>query len=125
MLDTVAYLHSLRIVHRDLMIWNILESDLLVICNLQRPPLIAELLRSMTLITASSLFSFAGGVFALGKLLWECCFYNSPQNRHVVLDNPPPPLFREILLVCTQVNTDVQSHDLALALLWPFNIYRP
>jgi hypothetical protein len=41
-------------------------------------------------------------VFALGALLWECCFYNYPHSRDVLLDNFPPSPFRDIFVACTQ-----------------------
>jgi hypothetical protein len=35
-----------------------------------------------------SKFSFASDIVALGSLLWECCFHNSPHNRNVLLPQP-------------------------------------
>ncbi len=64
------------------------------------PPVTAALLKLTTGIMAS--FSSASDVFALGALLWECCFYNNPLNRAVLLDNPPPPPFHDIFIACTQ-----------------------
>ena len=101
-IDGVAYLHSLGIVHRDLNRWNILDGDHLVICDLQclhanslcRPYEIDEF--------DYTRFSFASDVFALGTLLWECCFYDCPFGREVLLDNPPPPPFHDIFRACTQ-----------------------
>ncbi|KAF8199734.1 kinase-like domain-containing protein [Pholiota molesta] len=103
-IDGVAYLHSLGIVHRDLTMRNILDSGSapLIICDLQclhstfncRPFEIDD--------GDYSKFSFASDVFALGSLLWECCFYNNPTSRHVMLGNPPPPPFRDIFMACTR-----------------------
>ena len=105
-IDGVAYLHSLGIVHRDLTMRNILESDPLVICDLQCLNATGHC-RAFEIDDGDySKFSFASDVFALGALLWECCFYNFPKNRHVLLDNPPPPPFRDIFLTCTQVKPE-------------------
>ena len=105
-IDGVAFLHSFGIVHRDLTIRNILESDPLVICDLQCLNATSHC-RAFEIDGGDySKFSFASDVFALGALLWECRFYNFPQNRHVLLDNPPPPPFREIFLACTQAKPE-------------------
>jgi serine/threonine protein kinase len=100
-IDGVAYLHSLGIVHRDLTWRNILESDPLVICDLQCHNATGHC-RAFELDNCDySKFSFASDVFAFGALLWECSFYNNPHSRDVLLDNPPPP-FRDIFVACTQ-----------------------
>ena len=73
-IDSVTYLHSLGIIHRDLNMRNILGSNPLVICDLQcfhathycRPFEIDD--------GDYTKFSFASDIFALGALLWECCF---------------------------------------------------
>lgn len=101
-IDGVAYLHSLRIIHRDLTWRNILESEPLVICDLQCLNVTGHCRAFEIDDQDYSKFSFASDVFALGTLLWECCFYNNPKSRHVLLDNPPPPPFRDIFLACTQ-----------------------
>ena len=101
-IDGVAYLHSLGIVHRDLTMRNILESDPLVICDLQCLNATGHS-RAFEIDDGDySKFSFASDVFALGTLLWECSFYNNPHSRAVLLDNPPPPPFRDIFMACTQ-----------------------
>jgi len=101
-IDGVAVLHSLGIIHRDLVMRNILEAEPLVICDLQ-------CLHATGHCTPFEIdggdyrkFSFASDVFALGALLWECCFYNSPHNRDVLLDNPPPAPFHDIFMACTR-----------------------
>ena len=101
-IDGVAYLHSLGIIHRDLTWRNILESEPLVICDLQCLNATGHSRAFEIDDQDYSKFSFASDVFALGTLLWECCFYNNPKSRHVLLDNPPPPPFRDIFLACTQ-----------------------
>jgi len=105
-IDGVACLHSLGIIHRDL---NILESDPLVICDLQ-------CLHSTYHCQPFEIdggdygnFSFASDVFALGALLWESCFYNAPYSRDILLDNPPPPPFRDIFVACTQEKPEDRS----------------
>ncbi|KIM42947.1 hypothetical protein M413DRAFT_392235 [Hebeloma cylindrosporum] len=105
-IEGVASLHSLGIIHRDLTTRNILESDPLVICDLQCLHGTGHC-RAFEIDDGDySKFSFASDVFSLGTVLWECCFYNNPPNRHVLLDNPPPPPFRDIFLACTQVNPE-------------------
>jgi serine/threonine protein kinase len=101
-IDGVAYLQSLGIVHRDLVMRNILESDPLVICDLQCHHATGHC-RPFEIDGGDyGKFSFASDIFALGTLLWECCFYNNPHNRNVLLDNPPPPPFHDIFVACTQ-----------------------
>ncbi|KAF8878992.1 kinase-like domain-containing protein [Gymnopilus junonius] len=101
-IDGVTYLHSLGIVHRDLVMRNILDSNPLVICDLQSHHATSHCHPVEIDDGDYSKFSFASDVFALGALLWECCFYNNPLNRAVLLDNPPPPPFRDIFIACTQ-----------------------
>lgn len=100
-IEGVTFLHSKGIVHRDLVWRNVLEGDPLVICDLQCLHATGHC-RPFEIDGGDySKFSVASDVFALGALLWECCFYNSPHNRNVLLDNPPPSPFRNIFLECT------------------------
>ncbi|KAF8899924.1 hypothetical protein CPB84DRAFT_1747667 [Gymnopilus junonius] len=57
-------------------------------------------------------------VFALGALFWECCFYNHPHNRHVLLDNPPPPPFRDIFVACTRERLEDRPTHLQLRAMY-------
>ncbi|TDL29940.1 kinase-like protein [Rickenella mellea] len=101
-IDAVEVLHSHGIVHRDLVARNILDSEPLVICDLQCLHATGHCRAPELDGTGQSMFSFASDIFSLGTLLWECCFYNYPTNRQVLLDNPPPPPFRNIFLACTR-----------------------
>ncbi|TDL29943.1 kinase-like protein [Rickenella mellea] len=101
-IDAVEVLHSHGIVHRDLVVRNILEAEPLVICDLQCLNATGHCRAPELDGIGQSMFSFASDIFSLGTLLWECCFYNYPTNRQVLLDNPPPPPFRDIFLACTQ-----------------------
>jgi serine/threonine protein kinase len=91
-IDGIAYLHSLGIIHRDLTMRNFL--DLQCLHSTYRPFEIdhGDYTKS----------SFASDFFALGALLWESCFYNAPYSRHVLLDNPLPPPFHDIFVACTR-----------------------
>ena len=102
-IDGVEELHSFGIIHRDLHWNNILvpESCPLIICDLQSHDAIGHCAAFEVDDHNENKFSFASDVFALGSLLWQCCFFNNPLNRHVLLDNPPPPPFRNIFLACT------------------------
>ena len=96
-IDGVEKLHSLGAIHRDLH-WNnilVLVSGPLVtgICDLQSHDAIGHCAAFEVDDHNENKFSFASDVFALGTLLWQCCFFtdNNPLNRYVPLDNPPPP----------------------------------
>ena len=68
-IDGVAYLHLLGTVHRDLTMWNVLDSDPLVICDLQCYHASGHC-RPFEIDGGDySKFSFASDIFALGPLL--------------------------------------------------------
>jgi serine/threonine protein kinase len=68
-IEGVAYLHSLGIVHRDLTVKNILESNPLVICDLQCHSTTGHC-RPFEIDGGDyAKFSFASDVFALGAIL--------------------------------------------------------
>ncbi|KAF8186287.1 kinase-like domain-containing protein [Pholiota molesta] len=103
-IDGVAYLHALGIIHRDLTIRNILEAAPLVLCDLQckyatyHPPELRP--------WDETQFSPASDVFALGGVLWEVCYFNNPPNHHVLQMTPPPPPFLDIFLACTRARAE-------------------
>lgn len=100
--DGISFLHSLGIIHRDLVIRNVLASDPVIICDLQCLNATGHCCAPELDDGNRSCFSTASDVFALGTLLWECCYFNYPHSREVALDYPPPHPFRNIFLACTR-----------------------
>jgi serine/threonine protein kinase len=131
-IDAVAFIHSpgLGLVHRDLTAHNILvakpiqvasahttstddaralapglasEPNPLVLCHLQcrhstlKPPSPPEVCRN-----GRRAFTPASGVYGLGYVLWQLCYYNTSIDRFVLLDFPPPPPFDAILKRCVE-----------------------
>jgi serine/threonine protein kinase len=106
-IDAIGNLHSRGIIHRDLVMRNILEAEPLVLCDL-------ESMNADYHCKAFELddddcgirYTFETDIFALGSLLWEMCFMDRPPSRAVLLDRPPPPPFRDIFLACTEVDPE-------------------
>jgi serine/threonine protein kinase len=117
-IDGVAFMHSLGIIHRDLVARNILvgkpvvvndhhagdtfETNLVVLCDLQ--------CRHSSLpapeVCRNGAFTPASDVYCLGYVLWQLCYYNNPIDRFVLLDYPPPAPFDTVFKECMKDDPD-------------------
>lgn len=100
LVDAVTELHAAGIIHRDLVLRNILEADPLIVCDLQcrYSSFICRAPGVMDWETAQ--YSTASDVYALGYCLCEMCYANTPFTPFA--DHPVPPPFDTIISACTR-----------------------
>jgi len=116
--DGVAFMHSLGLIHRDLLARNILvgkpvvvddhlasnpvQANPVVLCDLQ--------CRHASLkapeVCRNGVFTPASDVYCLGYVLWQLCYYNNPIDRFVLHDIPPPAPFDTIFEECMKDDPD-------------------
>ncbi|KAF8601329.1 kinase-like protein [Ceratobasidium sp. AG-I] len=104
LIDAVAELHAMGIIHRDLVLRNILEADPLIVCDLQcrYSSFICRAPEVMDWETAQ--YSAASDVYALGYCLREMCYANTPFTPFA--DYPVPPPFDVIFSACTRARPE-------------------
>jgi hypothetical protein len=102
-IDGVAVLHKMGIVHGNLNVHKIYETEshALVIGGFGSP-IVGHIHQAPELDDNREKITFASDIFALGVLLWHLCFYNNAVNRAVILATPTPPPFLDIFLACTR-----------------------
>jgi serine/threonine protein kinase len=112
--DALAFLHSLDIIHHDLLARNILaakpidveghlgnntpQANPVALCDLQCHHASLKLPK----FQRDKAFTPASDIYCLGFVLWQLCYYNNPINILIMLDNPPPAPFNMIFNQCMQ-----------------------
>ncbi|QRV98472.1 kinase domain protein [Ceratobasidium sp. AG-Ba] len=102
LIEAVIELHAAGLVHRDLVLRNVLLADPLVLCDLQcryssyicRAPEVRD--------WDTAQYSPASDIYALGYCLREMCYANTPYTRFP--DYPVPYPFDKIFEACIRDN---------------------
>jgi serine/threonine protein kinase len=103
-IEAVIELHALGIIHRDLVLRNVLEAEPLVVCDLQcrystyvcRAPEVME--------WETAQYSTASDVYSIGYCLREMCYANIPFTPFA--EYPVPEPFDKVFEACTQFKVE-------------------
>ena len=111
LVEGVSFMHSLGLVHRDLLARNILIGNPITSdayagdAVIPGPVVICDLECRHASLKAPEVrkdgdFAPASDVYCLGYVLWQLCYYNNPVDRFLLQDFSPPPPFDEIFMEC-------------------------
>lgn len=100
MAQAVSYLHSMGIVHRDLVLPNWLYNGRAVLCDLQC--LNASMTCAAPEVVADKRFSTASDIYGFGICIWSMVYNNNPFTPFSPFGFPPPPPFESVFLACTR-----------------------
>ena len=111
-IDGVAFMHSLGLIHRDLVTRNILVAKLVDVnghlgnnAAQANPVVLCDLQCRHASVKAPEVcrggaFTPASDIYSLGYVLWQLCYRNNPIDIFILRDFPPPAPFEIIFNAC-------------------------